>query len=66
MKEKHVHEYKTIRKLDVVANNPSYTIAERGTKAILIRECSCGDGVAFEYGDRETMAALINELSDVV
>lgn len=62
----HIHAFKEVKLINVVADNPSpeYSIERNGLWALLVRECDCGKQQAFEYGQRKAMQELLTRLTD--
>ena len=58
-KDAHTHSYKSMRLINVMADNPAYT---GNPKAILVRKCACSHEEAFEYADRNILVDRVKEM----
>ncbi len=62
MKTPHVHDFGSLKIEDIVADNPNYSIAERGTWSFLTRYCSCGSSKAIEMIRRQKAIDRLEQL----
>jgi hypothetical protein len=63
-KEPHVHAFKRIELVPVVADNPKWNRELfGGFAALLVRTCDCTAQQAFEFGTRGQMENLFKELT---
>lgn len=60
--EPHIHQYAEIEMVNVIADNPNYSIGDNGSWAFLMRTCKCGNKQAFEYGQRKDTKQKLEEL----
>lgn len=63
-KEPHVHKFKRIELVPIVADNPRWKRELLGGfAALLVRTCDCTAQQAFEFGTREQMEKSYKELT---
>ena len=61
MLDTHEHIYTKVDMINVRLDNIKY--ASGKPMAILVRRCECGKEIAFEYGERDVMQELLDEIN---
>lgn len=61
---RHDHVFKTYELLNVIADNPKYSIDKSGVYSFIMVACKCKKGVPIAYGKRSEMQAQLKVLKE--
>lgn len=60
--DKHICSFDSVKLVKVIADNPRYSVADKGAWSLLTRYCSCGAERAFDLMRREDAEERLEQL----